>query len=328
MKIQKEEIRSILFITLSNLGDIILTTPVLEKLCDEFPEARVDVITGAPGEEVFRHHGAVREVVVRGKRRGLKKRMRETLDLRRKKYDLVVDLKNSLIPYLVGARFHSRLFMFPVNKRGKNTGHKRAEHLSKLASLGIDPFLNIRFFIPVTDEDKSYVSGIMDSEAEGRAVVINPGAKSHLKRWDVVKYARLADRLTAELGCRVFLTGNEDDMEIVRQVTSRMTADFTDLCCKTSIGALSELMRRTDLVITNDSAPLHVASAADVPTIAIFGPSDEKEYGPLAKKSVVIKPEVPCRPCGRALCATGPDEGCISWVTVDEVFDAAKKILT
>lgn len=318
----KMSVKTILFLTLSNLGDIILTTPVLEKLHDEFPGAAIDVITGAPGTEIFRSHPAVREVTVREKRRTFGARMREVADLRGRGYDLVVDLKNSLIPYLVGARSHSRLSIF----RGA-VKHKRDEHLAKLSGLGMDPFSGTRFFVPVTDEERKFARDITGPEASEGAVVISPGAKSHLKRWDAASYAHLADRIVSELGRKVLLTGSDDDREVVGYVRARMKEEAVDLCSRTSIGALSELMRRADLVITNDSAPLHVASAVGTPTIAIFGPSDDRKYGPLAENSVVIKPRVSCRPCGKALCSIGIAEGCISRIDVEEVFTAAKKIL-
>ena len=334
MMIDKEKVRSILFITLSNLGDIILTVPVLEELRRAFPGAYIDVITGAPGKDVFISCPAVREVTVPEKSRSLGKRIQQIIGLRRRRYDLAVDLKNSLIPYLIGAKFHSQLSIslmngrcFPGSIRRSPVRHKKEEHLSKLRSLGIAPFSDAGFFIPVTDEEKKQVSEMMVSGKGKRTVILNPGAKSHLKRWDAAKYAGLADRLISELGCRVFVTGNEDDREVVRQVISRMESPVTDLCCRTSTGALSELMRRVDLVITNDSAPLHMASAVEVPTIAVFGPSDERKYGPLAEKSIVVKPRISCRPCGRARCAIGRVNGCISEVEIDEVFQAAGELL-
>ena len=334
MKIDKERVRSILFITLSNLGDIILTIPVLEKLRHGFPEAYIDVITGAPGKDIFVSYPAVREVAVPKKPRSFGKRMLQIIELRRRRYDLVVDLKNSLVPYVIGARFHSRLFVSLMNGRDlpgsgriSPVRHKKEEHLSRLLGLGIDPLFDAGFFIPVTDEEKSRVTEMMDSGEGGKAVILNPGAKSHLKRWDAVKYAGLADRLVSELGCRVFVTGSDEDRETVQWVTSRMKRPVMDLCCRTSIGALLELMSRVDLVITNDSAPLHVASAAGVPTIAVFGPSDERKYGPLAERSIVVKPGVSCRPCGRARCARGRVNGCISGVGIDEVFQAARELL-
>ena len=318
--INTSSVRTILFITLSNLGDIILTTPVLERLHDEFPEARIDVITGEAGTEIFEAHPAVRSVETRGKKRGFAERLAELAELRRRRYDLVVDLRNSLIPYLAGARYHTA-----ISPSKSPSTHKIKEHLAKLSGMGLEVPPGWRFFIPATDEDRKFAEETAPNE--GESVIINPGAKSHLKRWDAAKYALLADRIVSELGRKVFLAGNADDSDVVAHVKSRMKQRAEDLCGRTSLGALAELARRAGLIITNDSAPLHVASAVGTPTIAIFGPSDEKRYGPLADRSVVFTPSVSCRPCGKALCALGIVEGCISHVEVDEVFNAAKRIL-
>jgi len=324
MKVDKKRVKNILLITLSNLGDIILTTPVLERLHDEFPEASIDIMTGAAGLDIFMMHQAVRDVFIRKKRQPVIKRLPEVIELYKKRYDLVVDLKNSLIPYLAGAKYHSRLsFSFG---RGKRPMHKKDEHLAKLAGLVEDPFSNTRFFMPTNEDERSYIEEMM-AGSKGDIVVMNPGSKSRYKRWDAAKYAELARRLVSGSGCSVFVIGNENDMRTVEHVISCAPASVVDLCCKTSIGALAELIRRADLIVTNDSAPLHVASAVNTPTIAIFGPSDEKMYGPLAEKSVVVAPDVSCRPCMRPDCGAGYDEGCISMVEVDTVLAAAREIL-
>ncbi len=322
MKDNIKNVKTVLFVSLSNLGDIILTTPVLEKVHFEFPGSVIDVITGAPGREIFERHPAVRRVETPGVRRTFASRIKQMAGLRRESYDLVVDLRNSLMPYLVNARFHTGISLTAEDP----DMHKRDEHLMKLASLGIDPLADIRFFMPVSDREREYIDRLIDPEWK-RIVVISPGAKSHLKRWSAVKFAKLADKIVSELKCRVILIGNEEDNETMGHIMSAVTTPVKDLCCKTTIGALAELMKRSDLVITNDSAPLHVASAVDAPTLAIFGPTDEKKYGPLAGRSRVIKPEKPCRPCGRALCAVGPVEGCIADITVEEVFEEARKML-
>ena len=322
-KPDKKKVRSILFLTLSNLGDIILTTPVLEKLHDEFPEASIDVITGESGLEIFTQHPAVREVNAYKKHRKIMERLLEVIALRKKRYDLVVDLKNTLIPYLVGAKYHTKLSML----KRKDMCHKRDEHLLKLTAMGIELSSNTSFFVPCGDDEKRFISEVVSSSGGGRIVVINPGAKSHLKRWGARKYAELSDRLISELGCRVFVTGNQDDRQTIGEFKSFSKEVSTDLSSKTSVGSLAELMKRSSLVITNDSAPLHVASAMNAPTLAIFGPTDDRKYGPLAEKSTTVKPKMECRPCGRALCNNGPVEGCIIDVEVEEVFEKAKEML-
>lgn len=317
----KQEIKSILFITLSNLGDIILTTPVLERLCDAFPEAVIDVITGEAGKELFISHQAVRDVIVNKRRQSLLERLRLVLKLRSKKYDAVVDMKNSLIPYLIGAKIHSR-FSIP------GICHKREEHLSKLFALGIAPFINNRFFMPEPDnKEKDYIKSLISHIGGKKVIIVNPGAKSHLKRWPADKYAELSDRLTMETGCYIFVIGNADDRETIKVFISNKKEGFTNLCRKTSIAGLGELMKTADLVITNDSAPLHIASAQNARTIAIFGPTDERKYGPLAPNSKVISPSVSCRPCEKAQCAKGIAEGCIEGIAVDDVFQIAEKLL-
>lgn len=336
MNINETGIHTILLITLSNLGDIILTTPVLEKLHDEFPSARIDVISGGPGREVFGEHPSVRDVMVNVKREPLRVRLRRVMELRARKYDLVVDLKNTAMPFVLGTRFRTSAALAgrraPVSGRGARGagfehGHKVYEHLSRLMPLGIDVTGAPRFFIPVKKKEKDLVDRVFGEHPGKKIVVMNPGAKSHLKRWDGANFALLADRLTNELECRVYVVGNEDDRETLERFFSLLKVNVTDLSCRTTLGALSELMRRSAAVVTNDSAPLHVASAVNAPTVAIFGPTDEKKYGPLAAKRAVLKPDVPCRPCMKALCAVGPDEGCISRVTVEEVFEATRKLL-
>ena len=316
----KSEVKKILFVTLSNLGDIILTTPVLEKLRDSFPEAVIDVITGPPGESVFSSHPAVRNVMVRDRRQRMTERIAELTVLRREKYDLVADMKNSFLPGFAGVRFRSA--------RVKDyAGHKREEHLSKLAGLVEAPFEGCRFFIPISGDDKTYVADMIGGVEGQMAVVVNPGAKSHLKRWPAVCYAELADRLISGHGCRVFITGAEEDSVTVDVMVSAMKEEGTNLCGKTTIGELAELMQRSALVITNDSAPLHIASAVNAPVLAVFGPSNEKKYGPLSRSNRVISPDVDCRPCSKALCSPGPDEGCITAVTVDSVLRAAEELM-
>ena len=317
----KGKVKKILLMTLSNLGDIVLTTPVLEKLCDEFPESSIDVVTSPTGMEFFKAHPALRNVIVYKKGWSLSERMKHFLRLKREKYDLVVDLKNTFVPYLLGVRFWAPIFNAPGDKN-----HKRQEHLAKLYSLGVDAFSNNRFFVPISEGDKRAADEILALK-NNKTVVINPGAKSHLKRWGASKFAALTDKLANELGCRVLVCGNEDDREVVEEVMSLVESEAHDLCCKTSVGVLSEIMRRAALVVTNDSAPLHLASAVNTPTVAIFGPSNELKYGPLADNNKVVKPDVSCRPCEKALCAIGPDEGCIGQVTVEEVFEAAEELL-
>ena len=320
-------IRKILFISLSNLGDIVLTTPVFEKLREGFPDAVIDVVTGPSGECIFAASPSSGTITVRKRRQNMGERTAELVRLRKEKYDLIVDLKNSFLPLLVGAKH--RFPGFPVLRM---SGHMKDVHLGMIKKLLANNSGDIRFFVPVAGEDKEFVSGLIGKEdpPENRResiVTVNPGAKSHIKRWSTTRYAELVTFLERKLGCRVFIVGGSEDKETASEILDLSKTRAMDLSGKTSIGALYELIRRSDLFITNDSGPLHLASAAGTPTVAVFGPSNEKKYGPLAPESVVLAPKRECRPCEKAQCPKGYKDGCISEVTADEVFREAKRIL-
>ncbi len=299
--------RRVLLISLSNLGDIVLTTPVLGRLIEVYKDAEIDVAVGPAGREIFSKIDRVNVVIVMEKHRSFGNRLKYFFRILTGKYDLIVDLKRLSPPKSV------------------NELHKKDEHLLKLKKYGITEGPG-DLIIPVQEEDVQYAESIV-RKAEGPVVVISPGSKSHLKRWNVKKYAELADRLVEYKKCKILIIGNNDDKDVVLEMMEEVKYPVTDLSGKTSVSSLVALMKRASVVITNDSAPLHIASAANAPTVAIFGPSNEKKYGPLADKSKVIKPRVTCRPCETALCALGPEEGCISQITVDEVFRAVKELI-
>jgi lipopolysaccharide heptosyltransferase II len=322
-----KNVKKILFVSLSNLGDIILTTPVFETLSENFPESRIDVIVGSSGKSIFSAHPGCGRIITRKRRQTMGERIEELISIRKEKYDIIVDLKNSFLPFLGGARRG-----LPSIRDRLRRGHMVDVHLGAIKSLDIAPDAPPRFYVPVSLEEKEFVSGIMEDEGitEGssvKIVTINPGAKSHIKRWSIERYAKITDLLGKELGCRIFIVGGEEDRETAREILAISSSSALNLTGKTSIGSLYEIIRRSDLVITNDSGPMHLASAAGTPTIAIFGPSNEKKYGPLAPGSVVLTPEMDCRPCEKALCSEEFSDGCISRVSSSRVFREAKKIL-
>ncbi|MFH1411334.1 MAG: glycosyltransferase family 9 protein [Candidatus Omnitrophota bacterium] len=321
MNTRRRAVQKILFITLNNLGDIILTTPVLTELCRSFPGVRIDVVTGKPGLELFRRHPSVGKVILHSSGKSFKARMNDLIKFRKERYDLVVDMKNSLIPMFSGAKNRSG----PRFIR-RACGHKKNEHLDKLSFLGLDRSDKPGFFMPIRDEDKAYIDNAIGPEGK-KIIVISPGAKSHLKRWDAKKFAALSDIIIEKLGRAVFIIGSEDDRQTVGALIAHMKNKAVNMCGKTSLGALAELIKRGEMIITNDSAPLHIASAVNAKTIAIFGPSDEKKYGPLAEKSRVLTSPADCRPCSKALCSRGPDEGCISEIGLEEVLAAVEDLV-
>jgi len=318
MRIDKSQVNRILVITLSNVGDIILTTPVIKALEEEFPGSRIDVMVGPNGREIFERDPAIFKIIIYDSRLPIAEKRRLQLKLKKLKYDLVADLRNTVFPMLISPKFRtSTIQRFP-----KGPLHSRAKHLYRLKSFGID-IKEPSSYIHIPAEDDEYISGLLAREGiSGEFVAINPGSKSHIKRWSQEGFAAVADRMVSECGMKVIFIGNNNDKDVVDAIIARMRSACHNFINKTNIRQLAALIKKSRLLITNDSAPLHIACAVGTKTLAIFGPTNPKRYGPTGEFDFVISKKLHCSPCENAQCAY--DHECMKLISADEVFDSAK----
>jgi len=157
-------------------------------------------------------------------------------------------------------------------------------------------------------------------------VGLHPGAtNSSAKRWAPERYALVGDRLADGLGARVVLLGGPNEVALAEEIRSRMQKPALFLAGETSLGELMGALESLTVLVTNDSGPMHLASALGVPTVAIFGPTYERETGPLGGNARVIRKQVECSPCLHRECPT--DHRCMIGVQVDEVCQVAMEIL-
>jgi len=321
MKIDKDKVKRILFISLSNIGDIVLTTPVISVLSEHFPGTRLDIMVGPNGEELFRRHPAAFKVIVYNKRVSLKEKRRLIRKLRKVKYDLIVDMRNSLFPFLLGARYRTS----PIQSIPKGVKHKKQQHLCKLKSLGLD-VKDAPFYLHVPKEDVAFAEKITERLDKNRPIIaVSPGAKSEIKRWTKKGYTELIKRLIDELNAQVITVGDKVDKILVKDIVSAVKNGVTDLSGNTTLCQLAALLKNSDLLITNDSAPMHIGAAVGTNVLAIFGPTDPRLYGPTGKSDRVIKKKLHCSPCEAAQCEF--EHECMRYITSDEVFKVAKEML-
>lgn len=313
MILNKTKIKKILLITLSNIGDVVLTLPVYAALKKEFPEAKVTVLVGAAAEELFSWEPFIEEVIVNKKRASFYETFNMVMNLRKRKFDLIVDLKNTLYPLLLGAKYNTRIFSFK-----KYTDlPKKQEHLMKLSSIGISTE-EAPLPILYSDNDKDNVSRLLEKEGvslERPVIAIAPGAKSHIKRWPSENFAKLCEMITAKGLAQVLLIGDDSDSLIMKHKIK----DIFNFTGATNLRELIYLISLCKVLITNDSAPLHIGSLLNIPIVAIFGPTDERKYGPTSKVSVVARKTLNCTPCEKALCRYNME--CMTSITPEEVFE-------
>jgi len=320
----KTKIKRILVITLSNAGDIILTTPVVEALLKEFPSAELDVMVGPSGKEIFSAHKKIREVIIYDKKCPNLAKFTLFLKLRKKGYDLVADLRNTIFPLILRPRFATNPFRY----RSRGRMHKAGAHLLRLKEIGIDAPGAVPF-IPETESDKKHVEGLLRGLGGKPFVVVSPGAKSHVKRWPLKNFAALSDMIKEKLGYEVALAGDENDRVVIERILHRMKTKPLDLLEKTNIRELAIIVRKSAFIITNDSAPLHLVSAVGARILAFFGPTDEKKYGPFtAAASKVLRKDIACAPCEVPQCINVENKyECLKSISTEEAFEAVKELL-
>ncbi len=318
MTIDKSQVKRILVITLSNIGDIILTMPVIKALSKEFPDSRIDVMAGPNGKGIFEKDPRIFKLIIYDKHTSVAQKRRLQLKLRKLRYDIVVDLKNTIFPLLLGPRYRTS----PIQSFPKDILHKKYRHLYRLRSLGLQN-ISEDAYIHIPKEDDEYIDTLIkEGGITDPIVIINPGAKSHLKRWTAEGFQEIADRLVNECKATIVFIGIGEDKDIVEDLTRKMKGVHHNFVNKTNIRQLASLLKRTKLLITNDSAPLHLGCAVGTRVLAIFGPTDPKKYGPTGEFDIVINKKLSCSPCESAACKYAHE--CMKLISADEVYEAAK----
>jgi heptosyltransferase-2 len=160
---------------------------------------------------------------------------------------------------------------------------------------------------------------------QDKIIVVAAGARSNTKRWDKDKFVDLISCMIKEFGVKVILAGDKDDVPITKYIAERCPPSVLDLGGRTSVSQLACLLKRTQLVITNDSAVLHLASYLNVPIVAIFGPTSEIKYGPRSRICAIAKKDIFCRPCEKAQCRFGTLR-CLQLIKTEDVFRQVRKI--
>jgi heptosyltransferase-2 len=319
----------ILFITLSNIGDCILTLPVLDYLEAVFPGSKVTVMVGPRPKEIFENNPIIEKLIVYDKHAALREKIKLFNALKKEKFDIVVDLKNTLFGRFLPAKYKGHQFLFTSPK----AKHMRDAHLLKILYPGLSlprELLNLKNkSLYIKEEDRRYIVNLLKVNhiAEGEKIIaISAGARSEIKRWPKEKFVDLISIIADEFKAKIILLGDRDDIAINRYIVEHSKYPLIDLSGKTTLIQLACLLEKSSLLITNDSANLHLASYLDVPILAIFGPTDDAKYGPWSENWRVVKKNIFCRPCQKAQCRFGT-LSCMQLISAEDLLRQVRSIL-
>jgi len=336
--------KNVLVLQTSFLGDSVLTLPLLRRLKERLPGARVSVLTLPKHADVFRGNAWVDEVLLddkRGAHAGPRGPWRMAAELAPKKFDLAViphrSLRSALVAYLAGVPrrlgFSSsagRFLLTDVVPFAWLT-HDLERNLALAGPLGAASAPAAgeeRYVTPPPPSaallEKLAAAGLGDGD---RLIGVHPGAAWATKRWLPERFAELCRRLKDD-GFKPVLVGGSGDAELGRAIASASGA--ADLVGRTDLGELSSLMGRLKLFVTNDSGPMHLAAAAGVPVVALFGATTrELGFFPYGAKHRVVEAELACRPCGLHGARACPEGHflCMRLLTVERAYAACREAL-
>ncbi len=333
----------ILIIRLGSIGDVVLTTPVIAALKLSHPDADLDFLVKKEYHELLIGNPNIRRVIPFdvSRHKGLKGLLEIAWELRKEGYRYVIDLHGNLRSRVISAlipgsktlRYDKQALERRLLLHGfrPHTKHTVDAYLSALAPLipaaGLKPSPATAIYLSL-EEEKGAASFIAQrSVSEGSTIIgINPGARWQTKRWLEEGFIELGKMAVAELSAKVLIFGGPDEVELSKRVSDRIGIDAFSVAGKIGLREAAALIKRCSVFVTNDSGPMHIATAVGTPVLAIFGPTVRGfGFSPLGK-SVVVEKELKCRPCslhGSEICPQGHFE-CMKGIGADEVFKIVK----
>lgn len=321
--------RRVLVIGPSNIGDAILMSGVIGHLRSLLPGAYLTLAVGERAQALFADDPRIQTLVDLSAFESGLGRLRLFIAFWRYHPQIVVDLRDTLFSFLLKPWLIGRYLARPP----ASIRHMRDRHLWKLRRqlprqlrLILNKEETPAFWFSA--KDKMQIDTLyrrLSLNAAKRLVVICPGARSHIKRWTAEGFARVADALITEDNAEIIFSGETEERPIIDETLGFMRHRAHTTVGLTTIRQLGVLMQRASLVLTNDSASLHLASTVGAPTVALFGPTDADKYGPTAPQSRMLRRQIFCSPCEQAVCVFNHE--CMRFIPAEEVYRAAKALL-
>ncbi len=327
--------RRILVIKLSAIGDVILSVPSLRALRQKFPDAWISVLVGRKSRALLRNCPYVNDVIAYEETgSGLSSIAKMGRLLVKEGFDTVVDLQNNrtshLLSYLSGATLRvghgNRRWSFLLSRRTQPGAPDLApidHQFQVLQLLGVES-VERRLELWAEKEDVKRVNTFLESQWISPSQVLiglNPGSSLRwaTKQWPVENFAKLCDEL-ARRNFRVVITGSDLEAPLAEELLRLTRNKPVNAVGKTTIPELIALVRRCQVFVSSDSAPMHIAASSSVPLVALFGPTDAKRHLVPPERYEVFQKEVPCGPCYLRNCPVGLV--CMNKIGVQEVLDS------
>jgi heptosyltransferase II len=330
------------------LGDAVMSLPAIRAIGEVFPRAQVAVVARPAVADLYGREPSIHRIIIYNGR-GFAALRKFALDLRRERFDCAVLLQNAFeaalmawmaqVPVRIGYDRDARGWLLsqaiPVPEPGDIPRHQRFYYLELLRRAGlIDGPQYARAAIPeirLAGTDAAAAAGARHLAEIGIArevIGISPGAAyGGAKRWLPERFAESAARVSKRLSSGALVFGSAAEQALCDEVAAGIRnagVAVRNLAGATNLREFIDLAAACRFFLTNDSGAMHIASALDVPTVAVFGATDDTATGPTGPFARVVREHAECSPCLRRECPI--DHRCMTRVTVDHVTAAAFEV--
>ena len=290
------------------IGDVILATPVIEKLHQYFPEGEIDFLLRKGNESLFKNHPFLNDILIWNKKENKHKNLLQLIRrIRKKQYDYVINLQRFFSTGLISACSGAKYIIgFDKNPLSYSFTEKLPHKIGTDKNFIHEVDRNLSLIEKLTDGKRLQPKLYPDTQVYKKInppqqyICIAPTSVWFTKQWPAEKWVELIDRFDGSLN--LYLLGAPSDKAACEEIKlATQHPSVINLAGQLSLLESAALMKNAKMNFVNDSAPLHFASAVDAPVTSIFC-STVPRFGftPLSSKSIVIETnkELPCRPCG------------------------------
>ena len=346
MKLNNQDSVKILIIRFSSLGDIILLSPAFREAKKVFPKAEITFVTSKEFGSVHSQNPHLKKTYLLDRKNGITEIFAARKFIKEQKFDIVFDAHSSLRSILIRSAYKKSknfsvpkriikryLQIFLKKKLKSKIINQRQAYLSWLDSFEFKSSQkqeNTEIFLPENIRKKTRLLFLKYLLNPHVLIVIAMGAKHFNKCWLAPYWNSVIEKLKEE-NYQVVVIGTNADRKILTGYKRAAKNASVDLTGELDLNETAGLLAKARLLLTGDSAPLHLAEALGTPVVALFGPT-VREFGfaPFLENSVLLEKELDCRPCsahGKKKCTHKTEKKCMHLITPTEVWEAIQKVL-
>jgi predicted lipopolysaccharide heptosyltransferase III len=332
--------RRILVIKLRYIGDVVLSTPLVEALKRSIPDATIDILVNEGTEGVLQNNPYLDRIWF-VPRNGGWRHLLLVRALRERRYDLILDLsdgdRSAILGFLSGGRrrvgfnhegrWRGKLY-HQIASADRQKLHTVEYHRQVLGAIGCNAGRITPRLYP-SERDRARASELLRKAGLGAAepfFLLCLGARWPFKRWPVERFAELAKEIHRSFGYSLILVGGGKDKKGSDEIVLSCGPWAKSLAGETTMLETAAVAERAKFFIGNDAGPMHVAAAMETPVVALFGPTDPRVWGPVGERHRVLWKGIDCSPCWKGHSCVRGELNCMRQISVSEAFEAVRSL--